>query len=335
MVVDTDDHSLHAASKPLGTFALPTDYCPQPRFNQKVFFFHLPNEIILRTIEQLLLQASDSQDSDDASKSVGALSVTSRRLHNLTCDQTTLRSHVNQRWPFHARLYPEVTWNVRTVKRFYKYRRQDLEFRMVVRKKLRQHEVEMRKLPKDEWDNFTIITVLAIQMMDGLEDNSPEYGRLNTFCFPWLVAIHFTSIFFGRLFVQIHQDDLDICNILRTRWRTAAYGALHLMFLRGGPVVAIRLLRWGSLPKSEFMQIKRFYWSTMAFVSNSSRGGNLDDVRPDLFIREQLGINTDAWLWESESGKKLEAWHESGMGPEERTMVLKCLYLWRSSPPTW
>lgn len=305
--------------------------CPSAKESQKLLLSGLPVEIILQITEILLLDAASYTDMDRSCVALAALAITCTRLHSLTCDSTSLHSHINKRWPYHAKLFNEVHWTVRTIKRFYRYQQQDIDFRNRMRTCIEPSAVDMSKLPKGEWDTMAITAILALERIDGLEDERPDSKRFGTFCFPWLVAIYFTMILFGRLVMTLNHNDDCVRILALTAQFGDTYRTIHTLFLRGGPVVASKLLN-NKLPLSEFTQLQRRY--AFAMPSIYDRGGAVRpsnitcSMQPVVWLRHEIQDRMHGWLEEWGRGRNEKVWDGSGFGAAEKDMVLKCLHMW-------
>lgn len=185
------------------------------------------------------------------------------------------------------------------------------------------------------WVRIIEVAIKITQGVQGLPDNNPDYRFLQGMPFPWLVALHYTSLVFGRKFMGAHGHKLSSIGLEETGlWERHA---LRHIFLRDGAVEATKLLYWDSQPDTVFNEMVRNFKQRVLLCSKEpdARKAPLWLVRPESWIHHEIQGNKDSWLRESRGGVREEAWIGTGFKSEDRACILACLHNWSGGVPEW
>jgi hypothetical protein len=288
----------------------------------------VPDEIVLRIVAALLT------DPKNGCKGVQALSLTCHRLHSLTTDPVELDRHMKTFFPWETQyLYSNIDWTIPNIKRFLKYEAQQQDLSQALNKYMLKHPATRMGMPRSDFSNVIKIAIKIIQAMQGLQDNAASYQALQHLPFPWLVALHYTSMVFGRKFVAAHWTKLKSVHMdYHGMWERQA---LKRVFLRHGPVDALKLLAWDKLPSSVFDDTVRKLKLENISVRDTGYWNPRCVIAPEEWITDHITDKMGSWLRENNRGHCEEAWVGTGFEGHDRICILACLMSWDRGVKFW
>ena len=330
MVIDSNDDLASWMTELETEDVSPNDetmpFIPLLKQNQQHFLTDLPDETILHIVTCLL------QGPNIPFNAVQSLSLTCRRFYRLTSDPTSLHKSMEYHHEWETNfLYPQVTWTIANVKRFLKSESDAWTLCNIMYDEC--FGADPRAFRAQSADNCFWTAIAVIRALDGLRDNYPNHRMIEELPFPLLVALHFSAILFGKLFMIRREDKLSWSRIYDAGFHERQ--AVMHTFLRGGPIDAMNLWLWDALPASQFESVVRKFKSTIVYCSKQCPPDELGVARPDLWIRQQIVENKDEWLRQSDDGKIEAAWDRTGLDAKDRAHILSCLKSWWRVVPTW
>ena len=323
MIVDTHDYQTASAVHP----ARLQFYTPTFRLGRSVLLLNLPDELLIDVLDRLLELEVESI------YAFTAAILTSRRLYLLGTAKPRLKEFMVGSRPFEAcRLYQTINWTLPLATRFSK---QEKQRKMLLQEIVTQSNSwptwpgsgKMQQCHLDTIDHG----VLLLQMLQGLEDDRPQYGLLRTFTIPWLtvlwkVALHFAAVVVdcGCIAPLIPEHAGDI--IVRE--------AAGLMFLKEGPVDAISLLRFYTLCPSE-RTIARLQFSRYLAICREARPLRVNSFdRPDLYIHARISKLRGQWYGQT-TDQHVLAFEQEGFSRGSGIHMCKVLQVWRTGVPRY
>ena len=302
-------------------------YC-ELRADQTMFLTDLPNEITLHVCAWLLRE--------NKSKGLESFSLTCRLLHQLSTDSALSNQYMARAFPWDTQyLYPSTDWTIGLIKRFLRYEDQQEEPLQLLASFVSGRRAMRMGFDSGNWVRIIEVAIKLTQGMQTLQDNNPDYRFLQWMPFPWLVALHYTSLVFGRKFMSVHGHKLLSINLEEdASWERRA---LRHIFPRDGAVEAMKMLYWDSQPESVFYEMVRNFKQKVLLCSTwpDASIAPLWLMWPESWIHQEIQGNKDSWLRESRGGVREEAWMGTGFKSEDRGCILACLHNWSGGVPEW
>ena len=320
MIVDTHDYQTASAVLP----ARRQFYTPIFSLGQSVSLLNLPDELLVDVLYYLLDLEVES------TYAFTAAILTSRRLYLLGTAKPRLKEFILGSRPFEARrLYQTINWTLPLIMRFVKQEKQRklLLQEIVVQSNTWLGSAKIRQI------HLEAIThgVLLLQMLQGLEDDRPQYGLLRTFTMPWLTVLWYAALHFAAVTV----DCGCIAPLIPEHvGAIIVREAAGLMFLKEGPVDAIKLLRFYTLCPSE-RTIARLRFSRYIAICRETRPLRANPFdRPDLYIHARISKLRSQWYRQT-TVQNIESFEQEGSNRRSGIHMCKVLLTWRTGVPPY